>query len=83
MTADKLKQWIGFLGGALSALYFFFKTVEVEFEHFNELTIEAFIAFLTALIPLILVGYGIWKNQYLVTKKAKRQEYVLKQKGLK
>ena len=83
MTADKLKQVIAAVGGVLSALYLFFKAIEVEFAHFNEVSIEAFIGFLTALIPLILIGYGIWKNQYLVTKKAKQQECVLKQKGLK
>lgn len=83
MTEDKIKQYIGFFGGALSALFLFFKAVDIEFAHFNELSIEAFVKFLTALIPLILVGYGIWKNQYLVTQKAKQQEYVLKQKGLK
>ena len=83
MTADKLKQYIAFFGGALSALFLFFKTVDIEFAHFNEMSIEAFVQFLTALIPLILIGYGIYKNQYLVTEKAKQQEDVLKQRGLK
>lgn len=83
MTADKLKQVIAAVGGVLSALYLFFKAIDVELAHFNEMTIEAFIGFLTALIPLILIGYGIWKNQYLVTKKAKQQEEALKRARLK
>ena len=83
MTADKLKQHIALFGGALSALYFFLQSLDIKLGSFNEVTIESFVAFLTALIPLILIGYGIWKNQYLVTKKAKVQEEVLKQKGLK
>lgn len=83
MTADKLKQYIGFFGGALGALYLFLEALDIKLERFNEVSIEAFVAFLTALIPLILVGYGIWKNQYLVTKKAKEAEDVLKREGLK
>lgn len=83
MTADKIKQVIAAVGGVLSALYLFFQAIDVELAHFNEMTIEAFIGFLTALIPLILIGYGIWKNQYLVTKKAKKQEEALKRARLK
>ncbi|MGX7596277.1 phage holin [Planococcus plakortidis] len=83
MTADKIKQVIAAVGGVLSALYLFFQAIDVELAHFNEMTIEAFIGFLTALIPLILIGYGIWKNQYLVTKKAKEQEEALKRARLK
>lgn len=83
MTADKLKQLIAAAGGTLSALYLFFKSMDIEFAHFNEISIEAFIGLLTALIPLVLIGYGIYKNQYLVTKKAKKQEEVLKDEGLK
>lgn len=83
MTADKIKQVIAAVGGVLSALYLFFQAIDVELAHFNEMTIEAFIGFLTALIPLILIGYGIWKNQYLVTEKAKKQEDALKRARLK
>ena len=83
MTADKLKQYIAFFGGALSALYLFLETVDVKLEQFNQVSIEAFVAFLTALVPLILVAYGIYKNQYLVTKKAKEAEAELIRKGLK
>lgn len=80
---DKLKQYVAMIGGVLGALLLFFRSLNFEVEWFNEITIEAFLALLAAFIPLVLVFYGIWKNQYLVTKKAKQQERVLKQRGLK
>ena len=80
---DKLKQYVAMIGGVLGALLLFFRSLNHEVEWFYEITIEAFLALLTAFIPLVLVFYGIWKNQYLVTKKAKQQERVLKQRGLK
>jgi len=83
MNADKLKQYIAFIGGALGGILLFLRSIEVEFKHFNEMTIESFTSMLVSFIPLVLVGYGIYKNQYLVTKKAKRQEEELKRKGLK
>ena len=83
MTADKLKQYIAFVGGALGGIFLFLRSLEIEFKSFNEITIESFTMMLTSFIPLILIGYGIYKNQYLVTKKAKRQEDTLKRQGLK
>ena len=83
MTADKLKQYVAMVGGVLGALLLFFRSVDREIAWFNEVTIEAFIGVLIAFIPLVLVFYGIYKNQYLVTKKAKAQENVLKRNGLK
>ncbi|MFJ7929587.1 phage holin [Peribacillus sp. NPDC096448] len=44
---------------------------------------NTFTNFLTALIPLGYALYGVYKNQYLVTKKAQKQEEVLKKNGLK
>jgi len=38
---------------------------------------------LSASAPLILAGFGVWKNTYVVTKQAKNQEEVLKNRGLK
>ncbi|MGE7185755.1 phage holin [Peribacillus sp. NPDC006672] len=32
---------------------------------------------------LVFALYGVYKNQYLVTKKAQKQEEVLKKQGLK
>lgn len=82
MEAEKLKQWIAMIGGALGALLLFLRSVDFELPWFNELSIEAFTNFLIAIAPLVAVGYGIWKNQYLVKKKAKAQEQLLKEKGM-
>ena len=83
MTTDKIKQWIAMIGGALGGVLLFLRSLEIEIKHFNELTIETFTTMLISFVPLILIGYGIYKNQYLVTKKAKVQEDELKKKGLK
>lgn len=83
MTADKLQQYIAMVGGVLGALLLFIRSVDKEIAWFNEMTIEAFIALLLAFIPLFLVFYGIYKNQYLLTQKAKTQEKVLERNGLK
>jgi predicted transporter len=83
MTADKLKQYVAMIGGILGALLLFIRAVGHEISWFNEMTIEAFLVLLTTLIPLAAVFYGIYKNQYLLSDKAKRQEEVLKDEGLK
>lgn len=83
MTADKIKQYIGFVGGALGGVLLFLQALGIELAHFNNESINAFTEMLLTFVPLILVGYGVWKNQYLLTEKAKQQEYVLKQKRLK
>ncbi|MFE4896989.1 phage holin [Peribacillus butanolivorans] len=38
---------------------------------------------MTAIAPLGFALYGVYKNQYLVTKSAQKQEEVLKKEGLK
>lgn len=83
MTTDKLKQYVAMVGGVLGALLLFFRSVDREIAWFNEVTIEAFIGVLIAFIPLVLVLYGVYKNTYLVTKEAKKQEKLLKRQGLK
>lgn len=83
MDKDKISQWIGFLGGALGGILFFLQSLGIELTHFNDSTIDAFVTMLESFVPLALVGYGIWKNQYIVTKKAKDQEVDLKMRGLK
>lgn len=80
---DKLKQYVALFGGWLSAVLLFLGTVGQAYDWFNQESIDAFIIVLTASVPLILVFYGVWKNTFLVTKKAKRQENELKKKGLK
>jgi len=83
MTADKLKQYVAMIGGVLGALLLFIRAVGHEISWFNEMTIEAFLVLLSALIPLVAIFYGIYKNQYLLTQKAKTQEKVLERNGLK
>ncbi len=83
MDKDKLKQYIAFVGGALGGILLFLQSLDIEFLHFNNDTIDAFVGMLESFVPLALVGYGVWKNQYIVTRKAKEQEATLKYKGMK
>ncbi len=83
MDKDKTKQYIAFIGGALGGILFFLQSLGIEFTHFNNNTIDAFVGMLESFVPLVLVGYGIYKNQYIITKKAKEQEVDLKMRGLK
>ena len=83
MTTDKLKQHVALFGGWLSAVLLFLGTLNVKFEWFNQESIDAFVVVLIASVPFILIIYGVWKNTYLVRKRAKEQERVLKQRGLK
>ncbi|KWW15543.1 PTS mannose transporter subunit IID [Peribacillus simplex] len=71
------------IGGALGALLLFFQSLGFQVEWFIENTINSFINFLTAIVPLMFALYGVYKNQYLLTEKAKKQEGVLKKQGLK
>lgn len=83
MTADKLKQYIGLFGGLLGAILLFLRTLNIEYAWFNESTIDGLTGVLLAAIPFVLVAYGVWKNSYVITDKAKQQEKVLKRNGLK
>ncbi|MGE8079006.1 phage holin [Peribacillus loiseleuriae] len=80
---DKAKQYVAMIGGVLGALLLFFQALGFEITWFNESTIDAFMNFLIAAIPLVLALYGVYKNQYVLTKKAKKQEEALKKQGLK
>lgn len=82
MTSDKLKQFVALIGGALGALLLFLQSLGYEFLWFNNDSISKFADFLNSLVPLILIGYGIYKNQYF-GKKAKGQEEFLKRSGWK
>lgn len=83
MDKDKLKQYVAFIGGALGGVLLFLQALGIDITYFTDDTINAFTQMLESFIPLMLVGYGIWKNQYIVTKKAKAHENELKRKGLK
>ncbi|UTG99314.1 phage holin [Macrococcoides canis] len=83
MTEDKLKQWIAFIGGFLGALYLALKSAGIEAEWLSNERVAPWLKVLDTLIPFGLAAYGIYKNQYLLTKRAQKQEQALKQKGLK
>lgn len=83
MNKDKTKQYIALIGGALGGILLFLQSLGVELTHFNDNTINAFVTMLESFVPLFLVAYGIYKNQYIITKKAKEQEVDLKMRGLK
>lgn len=83
MTADKAKQFVGLIGGFLGAFYLALQATGLEFLWFNPDTINAWMGVLNAGIPFALIAYGIYKNQYLITKKAKKQEKALQDEGLK
>lgn len=81
--SDKVKQLTAMIGGFAGALYLALQTSGITLQWFNPESIDAWLAVLNALIPLVLVAYGIYKNQYLLTEKARVQEEELKKKGLK
>lgn len=80
---DKIKQHVALFGGWLSAVLLFLGTLGIAFDWFTVESIEAFVVVLTASVPFIVLIYAVWKNTYLVSKKAKEQEKELMKKGLK
>ncbi|WHY15762.1 phage holin [Peribacillus frigoritolerans] len=80
---DKTKQYVAMIGGVLGALLLFFQAIGFEISWFNVKTIDAFMNVLLAAVPLAFALYGVYKNQFLLTKKAQKQEEVLKKQGLK
>lgn len=83
MTQDKIKQYISLFGGILGALYMLLQTYGIQADYINPDKQNAIMAFLNSFIPFFMVAYGIWKNTYIVTKKARKQEKVLQDAGLK
>lgn len=83
MTADKLKEYIALFGGLLSAILLFLQALGIELFWFTDASIETFINAALAAVPFVLVVYGVWKNTYIMSKKAKEQEAKLKEEGLK
>ena len=68
---------------ALSALMLFLGTIGVAFDWFTEESIGAFGVLLGAVIALVVALYGIYKNTYAITAKARKQDAELKRRGLK
>lgn len=83
MTTDKVKQYIALFGGLLSAILLFLQSLGINLTWFTDDTINAFVEVLVNAVPFVLVVYGVYKNTYIVTKKAKEQEKALEKKGLK
>lgn len=83
MTEDKLKQIITLFGGFLSALLLFFQAIQFDVTWFNDEFINALVGTLMAGVPLLVALYAVWKNTYVMTKKARAQEAKLKEEGLK
>ncbi|MDU0429222.1 phage holin [Staphylococcus chromogenes] len=80
---DKIKQYVALIGGFLGALYLALQASGISVEFINPQKVDAWINVINTGLPLALVAYGVWKNTYLVKSKAKEQEKVLKEKGLK
>lgn len=68
---------------ALSATMLFLGTVGIAFDWFSEESINAFGVLLGAVIALSIALFGIYKNTYAITGKARRQDEELKKRGLK
>lgn len=69
--------------GFLSSVLLFLGTINVYFEWFTMDSINAFGALLGSAIVLAGALYGVYKNTYAVTEKARRQAEELERKGLK
>lgn len=80
---DNFKQFTALIGGALGALFLFFGTVGVSFEWFTPESIDAFVVLFGAVGALGFSLYGVYKNSYKLTRKARKQDAELKRKGLK
>lgn len=83
MTSDKLKQYIGLLGGMLGTLYLALKSSGIEVEFLNPDKLNAWENFFTSAVPFIMAIYGVYKNSYLIHDKSKAQEEYLKENNLK
>lgn len=73
---------ITLLGGFLTSLFLFLGAIGVSFDWFTQQSIDAFIMLCGSIVALGINLYAVWKNTY-VSKKARKQKEVLKQKGLK
>lgn len=81
--SESVKQYVALFGGWLSAVLLFLGTINIKFEWFTQESIDSFVAVLIASVPFALLIYGVYKNSYKLSKKARKQEEELKRKGLK
>lgn len=83
MKKDKTKQFIALVGGFLGALYMALNVSGISAEWINPQKVDAWVNVLNTGIPVVLTFYGVYKNTFVVTKKAKEQEEVLKDLNMK
>ncbi|MFC6402981.1 phage holin [Mammaliicoccus sciuri] len=83
MNNDKLKQCIAMFGGFIGALYLALNASGISAEWINPEKVDLWLNVLNAGLPFVLVAYGVYKNTYLVTTKAKEQEQTLKDLDMK
>ncbi|WP_239740524.1 MULTISPECIES: phage holin [unclassified Mammaliicoccus] len=83
MNSDKLKQYIAMFGGFVGALYLALNASGISAEWINPEKVDLWLNVLNAGLPFVLVAYGVYKNTYLVTTKAKKQEEKLKELDMK
>ncbi|THE09957.1 PTS mannose transporter subunit IID [Bacillus timonensis] len=70
------------LGGFLTALLFFFGTIGISFDWFNEQSINALVLVLSAFAALVVNVYAVWKNTYTTKKSKQFKENALKAQRL-
>ena len=80
---DNIKQFTALIGGFLGALLLFLGTVGISFGWFTQDSIDAFVVLLGAGLSLGFTLYGVYKNSYKLSPKARKQDDELKRKGLK
>ncbi|QED49336.1 phage holin [Cytobacillus dafuensis] len=78
-----IKDMATLIGGFLTALLLFFGTIGVSFEWFTQDSINAFVVLISAAIALGINLYAVYKNTYVLTKKAKLQKEFLERNNLK
>lgn len=83
MKKDKTKQFIALVGGFLGALYMALNASGISAEWINPQKVDAWVNVLNTGIPVALTFYGVYKNTFVVTKKAKHQEKALKDLNMK
>lgn len=80
---DNIKQFTALIGGVLGSLFLFFGTVGVAFDWFTPESIDAFVVLFGAVGALVFALFGVYKNSYKMSKKARKQDAELKRRGLK
>lgn len=61
----------------MGSIYLFLQTIGVSFDWFTEDSIDAFSNCVAASIALAVVAYGIYKNTYVLTSRAREEKKIL------